>query len=62
MKKEQNKIVGVQDCKDFVESDRVEWLMQLHAEWLEKRNFIINYNKETYPIYEPEEFDTEVFW
>ena len=61
MKKKQSKVVGVHDCKDFVERDRIEWLKQLHAEWLEKRNSILKYNKETYPIYEPDEFDTEVF-
>ena len=61
MKKKQSKVVGVHDCKDIVESDRIEWLKQLHAEWLEKRNSILKYNNETYPIYELEEFDTEVF-
>lgn len=62
MKKKQSKVVGVHDCKDFVAIDRIKWLKQLYAEWLEKRNSILNYKKETYLIYEPDEFDTEVFW
>ena len=49
-------------CKDYVKNERIEWLKQLYAEWLEKRNSILNYKKETYLIYEPDEFDTEVFW
>jgi len=62
MKKKQSRVAGVHDCKDFDESDRIEWLKQLYAEWLGKNNSILNYNKETYLIYEPDEFDTEVFW
>jgi hypothetical protein len=53
MKKKESKVVGVYDCKDFVESDRIEWLKQLYAEWLEKRNSTLNTNKETYLINEP---------
>jgi hypothetical protein len=61
MKKKESKVVGVYDCKDFVESDRIEWLKQLYAEWLEKRNSTLNINKETYLINEPDELDIECY-
>jgi hypothetical protein len=59
LSKKQSKING--NSKGFAEIDRIEWLKQIYAEWLVKRNFILKYNKKTYLIYEPEEFDTEDF-
>lgn len=47
------------NSKEFAEIDRIEWLKQLYAKWFIKRNFLLKYNKETYLIFEPEEFDTE---
>lgn len=63
MKKKSNYIeVGVLESKDFVESERIEWLKELYANWLEKRNFVLNYNKEIFLINEPDELDTEGYW
>jgi hypothetical protein len=42
--KMQSTIVGDIKSKDYVKNERVEWLKQLHAEWLEKRNSIVNKN------------------
>jgi hypothetical protein len=50
------------NSKDFVQSDRIEWLKLLYAEWLAKRSSILNNNKEIYLINEPDELDTEVYW
>jgi hypothetical protein len=50
------------NSKDFVKSDRIEWLKLLYAEWLAKRSSIVNNNKEIYLINEPDELDTEVYW
>jgi len=55
-------VVDVLNSKDFVQNDRIELLKQLYAQWLEKRSFISNYNKETYLINEPDELDTEGYW
>jgi len=60
--KTQSIVVGVHNCKDFVKSDRIEWLKLLHAEWLAKRSFILNNNKEIYLINEPDELDIETYW
>ena len=57
--KMQSIIVGDLKCKDYVKNERIEWLKQLYAEWLEKRNSMVNKNKETYLINEPDELDTE---
>jgi len=54
--------VGVHNNKDFVKIDRIEWLKELYSNWLKKRNFILNYNEETYLINEPDELDTEGYW
>ena len=62
MKKKQSKAIGVHNNKDFDKNDRIEWLQQLYAEWLEKRNFILNNDKQIYHILEPEELDTEAYW
>jgi len=62
LSKKQSLIAGVHNSKEFAESDRIEWLKQLYAEWQEKRNPILKYNKESYLIFEPDEFDTEVYW
>ena len=63
MKEKSNyKVVDVLS-EDFDKNDRVEWLKQLYAEWLEKRRVILNYNNiETYLINEPDEFETENYW
>jgi len=58
----QSIIVGDLNSKDFVKNERIEWLKQLYAEWLETRNSILNKNKETYLINEPDELDTECYW
>ena len=58
----QSKVVGVFNSKDFVEDDRIEWLKQLYAEWLEKRNSILNNDVETYLFNEPYEIDTKTYW
>ncbi len=47
--------------KDSVQSDRIEWLKLLYAEWLAKRSSILNNNKEIYLINELDELDTEVY-
>ena len=64
MKKNSNYIVDdVLESEDFEKNDRIEWLKQLYAEWLEKRRVILNYNNiETYLINEPDEFETENYW
>ena len=48
--------------KEFAGIDRIECLKKLYAEWLVKRNSILNNNKETYLINEPDELDTECYW
>ena len=48
--------------KEFAEIDRIEFLKKLYAEWLVKRNSILNNNKETYLINEPDELDPECYW
>jgi hypothetical protein len=53
---------GVHNSKDFAKSDRIEWLKQLYAEWLEKRNYVLSNNIEIYLINEPDELDTESYW
>ena len=59
MKKNSNyRVDDVLNSADFEKNDRIEWLKQLYAKWFIKRNLLIKYNKETYLIYEPEEFDT----
>ncbi|MDH3574476.1 MAG: hypothetical protein OES33_09195 [Desulfobulbaceae bacterium] len=60
--KTQSIVVRVHNSKDFVKSDRIEWLKLLHAEWLAKRSSIFNNNKEIYLINEPDELDIEVYW
>jgi hypothetical protein len=60
--KMQSTIVCDLNSKDFVKNKRIECLRQLYAEWLEKRNSILNKNKETYLINEPDELDTECYW
>jgi hypothetical protein len=63
MKKKSNYLVGgVHDSKDFVKSERIEWLKLLYAEWLAKRKSILNNNKEIYLINEFDELDTEAYW
>jgi hypothetical protein len=61
MKKIESKVVGVHNSKDYVKNERIEWLKQLYAEWQEKRNSIVNKNKETYLINEPDELDIECY-
>ena len=58
----QSIIVGDLNSKDFVKNERIEWLKQLYAEWLETRNSILNKNKETYLINEPDELDIKCYW
>ena len=58
----QSIIVGDLNSKDFVKNERIEWLKQLYAEWLKNRNSILNKNKETYLINEPDELETECYW
>jgi len=59
-KKSNYKVADVLSSEDFDKIDRIEWLKQLYAEWLEKRMVILNYNNiETYLINEPDEFETE---
>ena len=60
--KTQSIVVSVHNSKDFVKGDRIEWLKLLHAEWLAKRSFILNNNKEIYLINEPDELDIETYW
>ena len=68
--KTQSIVVRVHNSKDFVKSDRIEWLKLLHAEWLKllhaewlaKRSSIFNNNKEISLINEPDELDIEVYW
>jgi hypothetical protein len=60
--KMQSIIVGDLNSKDFVKNERIEWLKQLYAEWLKNHNSILNKNKETYLINEPDELDTECYW
>ena len=63
MKKKSNYLVGgVHDSKDFVKSERIEWLKLLYAEWLAKRKSILNNNKEIYLMNEFDELDTEAYW
>jgi hypothetical protein len=63
MKKKSNFIVvDVLNSDDFAKNDRVEWLKQLYAEWLEKRRFILSFNMEAYLINEPDELETEGYW
>ena len=61
LSKKKSIVCSVVNSKDFVKSDRIEWLKQLHAEWLGKHNSILNNNKETYLIDEPDELDTECY-
>ena len=61
LSKKKSIVCSVVNSKDFVKSDRIEWLKQLHAEWLGKHNSILNNNKETYLINEPDELDTECY-
>jgi hypothetical protein len=60
--KTQSIVVGVHNSKDFVKSDRIEWLKLLYAEWLAKRSSILINNKEIYLINEPDELDTKAYW
>ena len=60
--KTQSIVVSVHNSKDFVKSDRIEWLKLLYAEWLAKRSSILINNKEIYLINEPDELDTEAYW
>jgi hypothetical protein len=61
-KKSNNLMADVLNSNDFSKNDRVEWLKQLYAEWLEKRRFILSFNMEDYLINEPDEFETEGYW
>jgi hypothetical protein len=58
----QSIVDGVLNSKDFIENERIEWLKQLYAEWLEKRNYVLSNNIEIYLINEPDELDTESYW
>jgi hypothetical protein len=58
----QSIVAGVRNSKDFVKSDRTEWLKLLYAEWLAKRNSILHNNKGIYLMNEPDELDTEFYW
>ena len=49
-------------AENLVKSDRTEWLKQLYAEWLKKRNSILDLNENTYLFNEPYELDTEYNW
>ena len=60
--KMQSIIVGDLKCKDFAKHERIEWLKQLYAEWLEKRSSTLKKNKKTYLVNEPDELDTECYW
>jgi hypothetical protein len=55
-------VTGVLNSNDFEKIERLEWLKQLYAEWQEKRNSIFHYDRETYLINEPDEFDVEAYW
>jgi len=52
--KMQSIIVCDLNSKDFVKNKRIECL--------EKRNSILNKNKETYLINEPDELDIKCYW
>ena len=58
--KMQSIIDGDLKCKDYEKNERIEWLKQLYAEWLAKRNTLVN--KEIYLINEPDELDTDCYW
>ena len=60
--KKQGITVTDHNSKDFVKSDRIEWLKELYDEWLEKRNSLLNNNKELYLMNEPGELETEAYW
>jgi hypothetical protein len=63
MKKNSNyRVDDVLNSADFEKNDRIEWLKQLYADWLEKRRVIVNSNMEAYLINEPDEFETEGCW
>ena len=47
--------------KDSVQSDRIEWLKLLYAEWLAKCSSILDNSKVIYLINELDELDTEVY-
>jgi len=60
--KTQSIVVGDRNSKDFVKSERIEWLKLLYAEWLTRRSSILNSNKEIYLINGPDDFDAETYW
>ena len=61
--KKSNYIVDdVLNSEGFGKNDRVEWLQQLYAEWLEKRRFILTSSIAAYLINEPDELDIETYW
>jgi hypothetical protein len=57
-----SKVVGVHKSEDLVKNERIEWLRQLYAEWLEKRYDVLNIDKEPFLMTEPDEFDAESYW
>ena len=58
----QSKVAGVPKSIDTGKHDRIEWLKQLYAEWLEKRNFMLNSTKEIYLINELDDLNIEGYW
>lgn len=60
--KKESKVDGVHNTKNFVKSERIEWLKQLYAEWLKKRHFKLNKNRKTYLTYEPDDLDIDTYW
>ena len=60
--KKKSRVDGVYNSKNFVNSERIEWLKQLYTEWLKKRHFILNKNRETYLTFEPDDVDIETYW
>ena len=40
--KKESRVDGVCNTKNFVKSERIEWLKQLYAEWLKKSSLLEN--------------------
>jgi len=60
--RKQDIIDDVHHSEDSVKNDRIEWLKQLYAGWLEKRYYISKKYIEIYLINELSELDSESDW
>lgn len=62
LSRKQDIVDNVHNSIDSEKNDRIEWLKQLYAGWLEKRYYISKNHIAIYLIDEISELDSDCYW